>query len=363
MNVMQRYKKLDRINELELSMYEEISEIPDVEGDYDSRVSYVRDIRDGKLYIKKELKNVDKDVYEGLLKFEEINERKLPGVPKIISITDGGNTVYVIEEFINCPTLRKVIESHAVSPDTLALIFREVSIILEKLHKGKNPISHGAISDTNILVNMEAIKGNTKEQKVYLVDFDCGEKHLLKADVGKDIQGACNTLKSCMDAMMLKSIVELDGELWDGLKDIAENGPARYSIDRQMMIDIGKLIGKRAPRVDKPKKKNYTLPGFRTKKFWKGFIASIGYILMFFIAYHMDYDYEGYWNIYERVCVFCGMFSYVTWFTNYMGVRDKYTFMTGKSIIKKILGHFIAVVAIFGFWMMMLVGPELFHWI
>ena len=358
---MQRYKTLDRIDELELSMYQDVSEIPDIEGDYDSTVTYVRDIRDGKLYIKKELKNVDKDVYEGLLEFEEINVRKLPGVPKIVSVTDAGNTVYVIEEFINCPTLRKIIESHAVSVDTLALIFREVSIILEKLHKGKNPITHGSISDTNILVNMDAIKGNTKEQKVFLVDFDCGEKHLLKADVSKDIQGACSTLKSCMDAMMLKSITELDGELWDGLKDIAENGPTQYATDRQMMIDIGKLIGKRAPRVEKPKKKNYTLPGFRTKKLWKSVIASLGYFFMIFVAYHMDFDYEGPWNIYERVCIFSGMLSYVAWFTNYMGVRDKYKSMTGKSILKKLLGHFIAVVAIFGFWMMMLVGPELLH--
>lgn len=358
---MQRFKKLNRIDELELSMYEEVSEIPENERDYDTTVKYVRDIRDGKLYIKKEIKNADESVYQELLKFEETNERKLSGVPQIISVTDAGNTVYVIEEFINCPTLHKVMEAQAVTAETLTLIFREVSIILEKLHKGKNPITHGSISDANILVNMDAINGNTKEQKVYLVDFNMGQKHLLKADISKDIASTCNTLRKCMDTMMLKSITELDGELWDGLKDIAENGIARYTTDRQMMLELGKLIGKRAPRTEKPKKKNYTLPGFRTKKIWKGVIASVGYFFMIMVAYYMDFDYYGLWNIYERVCIFGGMFSYVAWFANYMGVRDKYKAMTGKSILKKLFGHFIAVVAIFGFWMMMLVGPELFH--
>ncbi|MBE5946900.1 MAG: protein kinase family protein [Lachnospiraceae bacterium] len=358
---MQRFKKLNRIDELELSMYEEVSEIPENEGDYETSVKYVRDIRDGKLYIKKEIKNGDESLYQELLEFEEINEKKLLGVPQIISVTDAGNTVYVIEEFINCPTLKKVMESQAVTAETLTLIFREISIILERLHKGKSPITHGSISDANILVNMDAINGNTKEQKVYLVDFNMGQKHLLKADVSKDITSTCNVLKSCMDTMMFKSIIELEGELWDGLMDIAKNGPARYTTDRQMMLELGKLIGKRAPRTVKPKKKNYTLPGFRTKKLWKGAIASLGYLFMIMVAYYMDFDYYGLWNIYERVCVLGGMFSYVAWFANYMGVRDKYKAMTEKSILKKLFGHFIAVVAIFGFWMVMLVGPDLFN--
>lgn len=360
---MQRFKRLNSMAELELSCYEEVSVIPDNEGDYETTVSYVRDKRDGKLYIKKELKNADKSVYQELLDFEELNERKLPGVPKIASITDDGNTVYIIEELVNCPTLRKVMESQAMSAETLTLIFREVSIILEKLHKGKNPISHGAISDTNILVNMDAIKGNTKEQKVYLVDFNMGEKHLIKADIKRDIEGACMTLRSCMDTMMLKSITELDGELWEGLKDIAGNGPTRFATDRQMMLALGKLIGKGAPRGDKPKKKNYTIPGFRTKKLWKGIIASIGYTFMVIVAAFMDFDYEGIWSIYEKVCVFGCMFSYVAWFANYMGVRDKYKSVTGKSWLKKLVGHFIAIVAIFGFWIMMIIGPDLLHWV
>lgn len=354
------FKQLNSVEELELSFYEEISEIPENEGDLATTVSYVRDKRDGKLYIKKELLNTDKAVYQELLRYEEINEKKLPGVPKLLTITDDGNKLYTIEEFINCPTLHSVMESQAVTAEELVAIFREVCIILESLHKGKNPISHGDVSPRNILVNMEALRGNTKEQKVYLVDFNRAERNLFKVDISEDIKRTCQTLRGCMDTMILKSITEFDGVLWEGLKDIAENGSVNYNTDRQMITDLGRLINKRAPRTEK-KKNKYTLPGFRTKKVWKGIIASVVYFLMIIITLFMDFDYEGIMGLYARACSFGMMFSYISWFTNYLGVRDKYSWMTGKNIAKKLIGHIIAGIAIFGFWMMMIILPDLMN--
>lgn len=354
------FKQLNSVEDLELSFYEEISEIPENEGDLATTVSYVRDKRDGKLYIKKELLNTDKAVYQELLRYEEINEKKLPGVPKLLTITDDGNKLYTIEEFINCPTLHSVMESQAVTAEELVAIFREVCIILESLHKGKNPISHGDVSPRNILVNMEALRGNTKEQKVYLVDFNRAERNLFKVDISEDIKRTCQTLRGCMDTMILKSITEFDGVLWEGLKDIAENGSVNYNTDRQMITDLGRLINKRAPRTEK-KKNKYTLPGFRTKKVWKGIIASVVYFLMIIITLFMDFDYEGIMGLYARACSFGMMFSYISWFTNYLGVRDKYSWMTGKNIAKKLIGHIIAGIAIFGFWMMMIILPDLMN--
>ncbi len=354
------FKQLNSIEDLELSFYEEMSEIPENEGDLATTVSYVKDTRDGKLYIKKELLNTDKEVYQELLRYEEINEKKLPGVPKLITITDDGNKLYTIEEFINCPTLYSVMESQAVTAEELVAIFREVSIILERLHKGKNPISHGDISSRNILVDMEAIRGNTKDQKVYLVDFNRAERNLFKVDISEDIKRICQTLRSCMDTLVLKSINEIDGALWQELKVIAKNGPETYKTDRQMITDLGRLINKRAPRTEK-KKNKYTLPGFRTKKLWKSLIAIIAYLFMFVIICYSDFDYDGIMGLYARGCGFGMMATYVTWFTNYLGVRDKYTWMTGKNVVKKLVGHIVAGIAIFGFWMMMIILPDLMN--
>lgn len=359
MQSFKEYKKLDSISQLELSFYEEVSAIPENEGDFETTVSYVKDTRDGKLYIKKEIKNGDKSVYQELLGYEAQNGKKLAGVPRMLTITDDGNTVYTIEEFINCPTLHKVMESQAVTTEELVLIFREVCIILERLHKSAKPITHGAISDKNILVDMDAVRGKTKDQKVYLVDFNRGEKRFLRADISQDMKNCCKTLRQCMDTLVLKSITEFDGTLWEGLKDIAENGPVKYTTDRQMIADLGRLIGKRAPMTDKPKKKSYMLPGFRTKKLWKMALASVAYTFMFIIAGAIDVEQGGLWSLYEKICVFGLMFSYPAWFSNYMGIRDKYSWLTGKSVVKKLIGHFIAVVAIFGFWVMMIVGPDL----
>ena len=359
---MVRYKTLKQLNsveDLELSFYEEISEIPENEGDLATTVSYVKDTRDGKLYIKKELLNTDKAVYQELLRYEEINEKKLPGVPKLLTITDDGNKLYTIEEFINCPTLHSVMESQAVTAEELIAIFREVCIILERLHKGKNPISHGDISSRNILVNMEALRGNTKEQKVYLVDFNRAKRNLFKVDISEDIKRICQTLRGCMDILVLKSITEIDGVLWQELNVIAKNGPVTYKTDRQMITDLGRLINKRAPRTEM-KKNKYTLPGFRTKKLWKSFIAIIAYLFMFVVTCYMDLEYDGILGFDGRACGFGMMATYISWFTNYLGVRDKYSWMTGKNVVKKLIGHIVAGIAIFGFWMIMALIPILF---
>ncbi|MBE5932140.1 MAG: hypothetical protein E7263_01815 [Lachnospiraceae bacterium] len=361
MQAFKAFKQLDSISDLELSFYEEVSEIPENEGDFETTVSYVKDTRDGKLYIKKEIKNGDKAVFEELLRYEERNGKKLEGVPGIATITDDRNTVYVIEEFINCPTLHSVMETQSVTAEELTLIFREVCIVLERLHKSAKPITHGDISTKNILVDMDAVRGKTKDQKVYIVDFNRGDKHTLRADILPDMKKCCKALRECMDTLVLKSITEFDGEFWETLKDIAENGYVKYTTDRQMIADLGRLIGKRAPRTEKSKKKSYTLPGFRTKSVWKAMIACIGYLLMFVLACFMNFEYEGAWLLYEKVCFFFMLFTYVSWFSNYMGVRDKYSWMTGKNVVKKFIGHFVAVVAIFGFWMMMIVGPDLLH--
>ncbi len=49
------------------------------------------------------------------------------------------------------------------------------------------------------------------------------------------------------------------------------------------------------------------------------------------------------------------MLSYVAWFADYLGVRNKYGWMTGKNVAKKLIGHIIAGIGIFGFWMMMMI--------
>lgn len=361
MDGFKRMVQLDSLQELELSCYEEVSQIPENEGDLETTVSYVRDKRDGKLYIKKELKNTDKDVYQALMNYPVDNEKKLAGVPEIKSITDDRSTTYIIEEFVNLPTLNKLMESGAVGVEELISIFREVSIVLENLHGGKKPITHGDITARNILVDMDAVRGKTKNQKVYLVDFNRGDKHLLKADISQDMKKTCAVLRDCMDILMLKSITELDGDMWNNLKDIAETGPGRFTTDRQLTQALGRLIGKRAPREVKPKKKSYLLPGFRTKKVWKAVLALLGYAAMLWLAFAIEVDAEGIMGLYTRVCTFMLMFSYPMWFANYMGVRDKYSWMTGKNVIKKIIGHVVAMIAIFGFWMMMIILPDLLH--
>ena len=87
--------------EFKLSLYEELKLL------HKSRkgeIFLVQNIQDEKIYIKKEIKEYTKEIYESISKIESIN------MPKIYDLFELNDKLIVIEEFINGDTLQSILE-------------------------------------------------------------------------------------------------------------------------------------------------------------------------------------------------------------------------------------------------------------
>ncbi|MDO4805428.1 MAG: protein kinase [Lachnospiraceae bacterium] len=129
----------------------------------------VQHIETGKTYVKKELSDYDRSV------FEYIRMRDIPGIPKIFDIienfADDGlpDTLIVIEEYITGSPLRTVLDAYGpIKPDIALDYMIQICQSLLPLHDRKRPIVHCRIMPENIIV--------TRTGNVYLINFDAAKE-------------------------------------------------------------------------------------------------------------------------------------------------------------------------------------------
>lgn len=136
-----------------------------------SNVYLVRNEINGKIYIKKELKTYNIDVYKTVLK---INHRNMPKVYEVIELD---KTLYIIEEFINGNTLEEILKLEGpLDEERVIRYILELCDILSVLHNRKFPIIHRDIKDSNIIVSNDNV--------VKLIDFDVSR--IYKEEVCED---------------------------------------------------------------------------------------------------------------------------------------------------------------------------------
>lgn len=125
----------------------------------------VQHVETGKTYVKKELLEYDRSV------FEYIRMRDIPGIPRIIDIIENfaddshPDTLIIIEEYITGSTLRSILDAYgAIKPDIALDYMLQICHTLLPLHDRKRPIVHSRIMPENVIV--------TRTGTVYLTGFD-----------------------------------------------------------------------------------------------------------------------------------------------------------------------------------------------
>lgn len=147
-------EKLDK--EYTLSLY---GSLANFKNSQKSNVYLVQNQINGKVYIKKELKTYNIDVYKTLLK---INHRNIPKVYEVIELD---KTLYIIEEFINGNTLEEILKLEGpLNEERVIYYILELCDILSVLHNRELPIIHRDIKDSNIIISNDNV--------VKLIDFD-----------------------------------------------------------------------------------------------------------------------------------------------------------------------------------------------
>lgn len=142
--------------EFKLSLYEELKLL------HKSRkgeIFLVQNIQDEKIYIKKEIKEYTKEIYESISKIDSIN------MPKIYDLFELNDKLIVIEEFINGDTLQSILEKENKLEEKEVIKYMiSLCDILDEIHNLSPPIIHRDIKPANIIISSDNV--------LKLIDFD-----------------------------------------------------------------------------------------------------------------------------------------------------------------------------------------------
>ena len=120
----------------------------------------VRNMEDGRLYVKKILTVYDASVYRYLM------EHSIDHMPKIYSVYEGNNSLIVIEEYLEGKTLLEILEDGLIEEDKAILILKSICHIAKRLHTLDVPIIHRDIKPSNVII---------KDEEVYLLDINAAK--------------------------------------------------------------------------------------------------------------------------------------------------------------------------------------------
>ncbi|MCC3867388.1 serine/threonine-protein kinase [Terrisporobacter mayombei] len=142
--------------EFKLSLYEELKSI------HKSRkveIFIVQNIQDEKIYIKKEIKEYTKGIYEII---KNINCKNMPKIYEILEYED---KLIIIEEFINGDTLQKILEKeNKLKEKEVIKYIISLCDALYEIHSLNPPIIHRDIKPANIIISNDNV--------LKLIDFD-----------------------------------------------------------------------------------------------------------------------------------------------------------------------------------------------
>lgn len=138
-----------------------------------SNVYLAKNQINGKVFIKKELKTYNMDVYDAL---RTINHKNTPKVFEAIEL-DG--TLTVIEEFINGFTLQEILDIEGPLEEERVISYTiDLCNILGVLHNRTSPIIHRDIKPSNVIISNDDV--------LKLIDFDVSR--IYREDGERDTQ-------------------------------------------------------------------------------------------------------------------------------------------------------------------------------
>ena len=243
------YRGLSDEEMLSLSMYRDEAFL-----DEDKDIILVRDIENGKLFVKKLLTVYDKSIYAYLM------EHPVLHMPRIIGIHESSNCLIVIEEYIEGTTLSEMLEE-AVIPEHQAIdITKSICEVLLQLHTSETPIIHRDIKPSNVILSPDG--------QVYLLDMNVAKwydpekiddtRHMgtqyyaapeqmgygMKASSPKADVYALGMLLNVMITGEFPKVRKAPGEIWDIIEKC-------ISMDEEKRFTVEELISE-LDKLDKP---------------------------------------------------------------------------------------------------------------
>lgn len=294
--------------EYQLSLYEPVAQL---NRSQKSEVLLVQKSLNGKLYIKKILKNFNREVFEKLKEIRTIH------MPRIYDIFECDETLIIIEEFINGHTLEELLDEQGTLPEDVAIRYMmALCEALAQMHQQQPPLIHRDLKPSNVMISNDGV--------LKLIDFDVSriyrhdrelDTHVLgtkgyaspeqfgfeQTDARSDIYSI-----GVMLNVLITGASPKEQPLQSDLRPIVEKCTCfspedRYQSVNELKEALGELIKEPKPTVEKVEvsqahlKENiflrivdelHQIPGYRGR-FWPfKIIATLWYAFLLFGAFH-----------------------------------------------------------------------------
>lgn len=334
-----------------LSYYKEIADIS-----AHKNVKLVQHVESRRIYVKKEQKIYNKQIYEYLMHCNN------PHIPKIYECieTEPGNLV-IIEEYIQGASLNERLESGGVyAKEKVCQIVITICDVLEQLHQLPLPVIHRDLKPENILIQehgyLKIIDFNTakqfekgREQDTVLIgtrEYAAPEQYgFAQSDARTDIYALGVMMNYLLTRTYPRDFIYMAGcAQGEPMTRIIQHCTAfdpgqRYQTVMELRRDLQMVLGGEMQEVDRQrqsKQSNRLPPGFRTKTIWKMLVGILGYIMIFWCGLTSEFaDADGValagfelWV--NRLMMLVWMLLTVALCTDYMGMRKHFPMPKGR---------------------------------
>lgn len=261
-------------NEYELSQYKELEIL-----DEKKNISIVCDIRNNKIWIKKEIDE------NGYIAYEKVKNISHPNIAYIYKVLNVGDKYYVIEEYVSGVSIKEYVEEKGVfTPTEVRKIMSQVCDGITCLHK--NNIIHRDIKPANVMLAVDGnvkiidlgisrIRKKAKTQDTTILGtagYASPEQFgFSQTDITSDIY-SCGALMNFMFTGSLPDVNKHKGKMSyiiDICLKMEQN--SRFKSAQELKTAINNCYV--------TKKDLLKLPGFRTHTWWKMIIGFWGYAM------------------------------------------------------------------------------------
>lgn len=331
---------MDFSKRLSISYYKNIATLND-----EHKVYIVQHQETQKIFIKKKL-----DVYNTNI-YQYIQATPIEGIPQIIEIYEEDSSLTIIEEYISGETLQDKVNACSLEQSDIYHYIKELCTILNKLHSLNPPIIHRDIKPSNIVI--------TPYNHVVLLDFNAA-KYFTDAKSSDTVllgtKGYAAPEQygfgSSSQQTDIYAIGVLLKELTSSLKtpthqfdDIISKCMQINPADRFMSVSklqkklCTKLTNDNADFLQIKSWRSLIPPGFRTHTPWRMIVATIGYLLIFWLCLTLEIQDEAGITLWiERIFCLSMFLSIVFGCCNYLNIQKIISFCQHKNRIIHYIG-------------------------
>lgn len=369
-----------------LSYYKKIAEISSHKNVY-----LVQHLESKRIFVRKEQTVYSKEIYEYLMKCNN------PYLPKIYECVEDEGCLIIIEEYIQGESLEERVENAGVLQlEEACQIIMVICNVMEQLHQLPQPIIHRDLKPDNIILQengcLKIIDFNTAKQfdedkdndtvVIGTREFAAPEQYgFSQSDARTDIYAIGVMLNYLLTREYPKDRLYVDkhnAAITKIIEKCIEFAPAnRYQTVAELKKELKKCIGKKTQAErqevenDDEKKKpvakglwNNPLlpPGFRSGRIWKMVVAAYGYYAIFWSCAGLEVTNSdgtlvtGIPLWINRLTILLWMLSMVGFYTNYLGLREKFIFMKNEKTRKIGYGIFPFISLFFLAFLLVLAG-------